>query len=295
MIQVWASAPSSPRPRPLELSLSVEIKKMQLEETWFKRFWCFLQRPKYLFQPWNKIWWEQADVAIGCVIALPSTKYAVRRLQSKVTGRREYMAQGDTAHSVHSAMLLTGNWAPVSRWPGNITTVCVVSPGQPIRDHNLTFRLQSGPAPGPDLTQADIGHYKHYITQSQHHRGNTNAAHRLGLLVARWWYFSCFWSSPNVRLNYDSIWALLCLFMHMDYWIDFEPFSSFRSNFLKKSLYPHGEKTTFSTQKLHFFKPRRSILIFECLNLLNHNFECHYISGSQVTGFKSQSICICGC
>ena len=201
MIQVWASAPSSPRPRPLELSLSVEIKKMQLEETWFKRFWCFLQRPKYLFQPWNKIWWEQADVAIGCVIALPSTKYAVRRLQSKVTGRREYMAQGDTAHSVHSAMLLTGNWAPVSRWPGNITTVCVVSPGQPIRDHNLTFRLQSGPAPGPDLTQADIGHYKHYITQSQHHRGNTNAAHRLGLLVARWWYFSCFWSSPNVTLT----------------------------------------------------------------------------------------------
>ena len=200
MIQLWASAPSSPQPRPPGLNLSVEIKKMQLKETWLKRFWCFIQSPKYLFQSWNKIWFRTS----WCHNVLYHL-FTINKVCCEETPVQGDGTQGIhrivkvTQHSVSTRQCCWQGTEPVSRWPGDITTTrCVVSPGQPIRDHNLTFRLQSGSAPRPRPDPGITG-----ITSPNHNiitGGNTNVASLAW--VARW-DSSCFawtipyWSKPN--------------------------------------------------------------------------------------------------
>ena len=97
-------------------------------------------------------------------IQLPSTKYALRSLQSKVTGHREYISQGDTAHreqGLHSAMLLTGNWAGVSGTREYNHYMCgqlgSANQGEQLDLQAPIRRSSAQPitgSPGPDLKQA---------------------------------------------------------------------------------------------------------------------------------------------
>ena len=208
-IQLWASAPSSPHPRPPGLNLSVEIKKMQLEETWLKRFWCFIQSPKYLFQSWNKIWFRTSWWRHFLYHLFTINKVCCEETPVQGDG-----TQGIHRSRWHSTRVSTRQccWQgtePVSRWPGDITTRCVVT-GQP-RSANqgsqldLQAPIRRGPVhhqlPSPDPTQADMRHYRHYITNHNIITGgNTNVASLSW--VARWGC-SCFawtilyWSQPN--------------------------------------------------------------------------------------------------
>ena len=190
---------------------------MELEEAWLKWLWCLIQIPKYLFKSWKKSIEIKQHIFVArakfvtllylCVSFCLSQRVILLRVKAIITFvgldiyRQQSMLWGvssprwrDTGNTSLKVTQHTGNrvstrqccWQgtePASQGPENITIICVVSLGQPIREHNLTFRLQSGgpqpsPSPAPPAQTWNTHyrhyrhytHYRHYITQYRKHK-----------------------------------------------------------------------------------------------------------------------------